>query len=161
MTPRDPYVAQRCAEIDLNLIDAVTWSATDAKLGAFLAGYVTILISGVVEDCIEHLVKQRAAKSQDPELTEFVSRLVGGSFSNPRSDYIARLLGRFSSAYEEQYQDSVPLSSREALGSVMANRLSLAHTGTWKQPTTIADVQSYFSRIVPILSVVEDILLQP
>ena len=161
MTPRDPYVAQRCAEIDLSLIDAVTWSATDAKLGAYLAGYVTILISGVVEDCIEYLVKQRAVRSQDPELTEFVSRLVGGSFSNPRSESISSLLGRFSSAYEQQYQDSVALSSREALGSIMANRLSLAHVGTWKQQTTVADVQSYFSRIVPILSVVEDILLPP
>ena len=161
MTPKDSYVAQRCAEIEANLVDAVGWSATDAKLGAFLAGYVTVLISGVVEDCVEYLVKQRADRSNDPELTELVSHLVAGSFSNPRSNYIARLLGMFSLEYEQRYQALVPLTSREALGSIMANRLSLAHTGTWRQQTTIADVQSYFARIVPIIAIVEEILLPP
>ena len=159
MTPKDPYVAQRCAEIESNLVDAVNWSAADAKLGAYLAGYVTILISGVVEDCIEYLVKQRASRSNDPELIDFVSNLLGGSFRNPRSDHIASLLRRFSLGYEQRYHASVSVSSREALGSIIANRLSLAHTGTWRQHTTIADVQGYFGRIVPILAVVEEILL--
>ena len=161
MTPKDPYVVQRCAEIESNLVDAHNWSATDAKLGAYLAGYVTVLISGVVEDCVEYLVKQRAGRSNDPELTELVSQLLAESFRNPRSNYIAGLLRRFSLEYEERYQALVPLSSREALGSIIANRLSLTHTGTWRQPTTIADVQSYFGRIVPILAVVEEILLPP
>ncbi len=48
MNPTDPYVTQRCAEIDSVLGDAAGWASQDAKLGAHLAAYVSVLISGVV-----------------------------------------------------------------------------------------------------------------
>ena len=159
MTLRDPYISQRCAEIQSNLADAKSWSDSDARLGAYLAGYITILISGVVEDCIEYQVRERARRGNDPELAQFISHLIGQHFRNPRSEGVADLLAMFSKSYREQYLAFVPLNSRGALGSIIANRMSLSHTGAWKQQATVNEVEGYFERIIPILVAVEDILL--
>ena len=159
MTPKDQYILQRCEEIQSNLADAKTWSASDARLGAYLAGYITILISGVVEDCIEYLVSERARRGNDAELATFVSHLFGQHFRNPRSEGVANLLSMFSESYRDQYLAAVPTRSREALGSIIANRMSLAHTGAWRHQTTVIEVEEYFANIIPILVAVEDILL--
>ena len=158
MTAQQPYISQRCEEIHSILADAKIWSDSDSRLGAHLASYITVLISGVVEDCIEYLVKERARRGSDPEVAEFVSQLVERSFRNPKSEGVADLLGMFSEEYQKRYLEAVPTNSREALGSIIANRMSLAHTGTTMQQNTVSDVADYFSRIVPILTAVEDIL---
>ncbi len=160
MNGSDPYIADRCTEIESVLNEAETWSAVDPKLGAYLAGYITVLISGVVEDCIEYVIKERAKRANDPELLGFVSKLLEQRFRNPRSEEIAGLLSMFSSQYQEEYRTSIPRNAPDALGSIIANRMSLAHTGTWKQQTTVSDVRNYFLRITPILAVVEHILLK-
>jgi hypothetical protein len=157
--PSDTYVAERCSEIEANLDYAVQKSAEDPELGAYLAGYISVIISGVVEDCIEYLVVQRAERANDPELKEFVRNSIGQRLRNPRSEDIANMLAMFGSQYRESYQARVKQSSRSALGSIMSNRLSLAHTGFWQQPSTVNEVREYFAQIVPILETVEGILL--
>ncbi len=158
MNPTDPYVTQRCAEIDSVLGDAAGWASQDAKLGAHLAAYVSVLISGVVEDCVEHLVRTRAGRAGDARVQELVGKLLDQRFRNPRSDQIEQLLGWFSPRYRDEYRTRVPIEAREALGSIVTNRLSLAHTGTAKQQLTLGDVDGYFKRIQGLLRSVEDVL---
>ena len=157
--PTDAYVADRCSEIQENLRYAAEKSSADAELGAYLAAYISVLISGVVEDCIEYLVVQRARMARDPHLHEFVRSAIAQQFRNPQSNDIANVLGRFSESYKETYQASVPTASREALGSVVRNRLLLAHSGRSQQDFTVAEVGQYFAQIVGILEIVESILL--
>ncbi len=157
--PQDAYVAGRCSEIECQLRYAAGKSSADPELGAYLAGYVSILISGVVENCIEHMVVQRARRVNDTQLQEFVRSSIARQFRNPRSQDIANMLAMFSHAYRSEYQSAVSFESREALGSVMANRISLAHQGSWQQPSTVSEVKEYFSSIIPILDTVERILL--
>ena len=140
------------------MTQAKSWSASDPRLEVYLSGYLTVLISGMVEDCVEHLVRQRVAKTNDAELADFVTSLVARSFQTPNSDRIAELMRGFSESYRERYLDLVTISSREALGSIVANRMSLAHSGTWRSHTTIGDVEQYFQRIRPVLDAVEQVL---
>ncbi len=157
--PRDAYVAARCSEIDEMLLYATEKAGVDPRLGAHLAGYISVLISGVVEDCVEHLVVERARKVNDPQLQEFVRSSMAQQFRNPRSEDIANVVGRFSKDYQSSYQLSVSQEAREALGSIVRNRMSLAHQGAPQSNFTVNDVQRYFDLIVGILEVVEDILL--
>ena len=117
--PRDAYVAARCSEIDEILLYAADKGDTDPELGAHMAGYVSVLISGVVEDCIEHLVVQRARKVNDPQLQEFVRSSIAQQFRNPRSEDIANVIGQFSKDCQSSYQLSVGQEAREALGSIV------------------------------------------
>jgi len=156
--PRDSYVVSKCAEIEALLDEAVGWSKDDDKLGAHLASYITVLISGMVEDCIEFLVKQRAGKGGDFEVQELVGKLVDRQFRNPSHQQIRDMMRWFSEEYARSYHEKVPSDAPDALGSIVANRISLAHTGTWKQQMTIGDVRNYFTRIMPILIAVEEVL---
>ena len=70
--PRDTYVTDRCSEINTLVEYAAEKSDSDPGVGAYLAGYISVLTSGVVEDCVEHLVVERARISNDPQLQEFV-----------------------------------------------------------------------------------------
>ena len=157
--PQDTYVSLRCSGIEERLQYAAGKSAVDPELGAYLADYISVLISGVVEDCIEHLVVIRASKTNDLHLQEFVKYSIGLQFRNPRSSDIANVLARFGEDYKIEYDISVSLEAREALGSIVSNRLSLAHIGEAQSRFTINDVRRYFTLIVEILDVVERILL--
>jgi hypothetical protein len=153
---QDAYVSGRCSEIERRLQYATDKSSTDPELGAHLAGYISVLISGVIEDCIEYLVVKRARTVNDSQLEEFVRSSIAQQFRNPKSEDIANVLGRFSQSYRGLYQRSV---SREALGSIVGNRMSLAHHGAPQSSFTVNDVRRYFALIVQILEIVEDILL--
>jgi hypothetical protein len=83
VTQQDPYVGSRCAEIHAFIADALLWSANDPKLGAHLAAHVTVLITGVVEDCIEFLVSKRVGRTGDHEVQNYVSQAVHQRFRNP------------------------------------------------------------------------------
>ena len=157
--PQDSYVASRCSGIEDRLRYAADKSEADPSLGAYLADYISVLISGVVEDCVEHLVVQRARRANDPHLESFVQSSIDRQFRNPRSQDIANVLGRFGDDYRNSYQEAVSLEAREALGSIVSNRLSLAHVGTPQSHFSISDVHRYFALIVGILEVVESILI--
>ena len=159
--PQNGYVFQRVSEIEQLIDYAVQKSNSDSELDAYMASYISVLISGVVADCIEYLVVERAKRTNDPELQEFVRVSMDRDFRNPNSEAIATLLSKFSSECERQYKSTVPLNSREALGSVIRNRLSLAHSGRNQNDFTINDIRQYFEQIVGILEVVEGILLPP
>ena len=126
-----------------------------------MASYISVLISGVVEDCIEYLVVERARRTNDPELQEFVRASIDRQFRNPNSEAIVAMLGNFSADCQQKFRMTVPLNSREALGSVIRNHLSLAHSGRNQSDFTVNDIKQYFNQIVEILEVVESILLPP
>ena len=153
------YVANRCSEIDNTIQYAANKSANDPDLGAHLAGYISVLISGVVEDCIEHYVVERARKTNDTHVIEFVQTSIDQQFRNPKSDAIATVLKRFGTDYSQSYQKAVTQQAKEALSSVVNNRLSLAHQGTSRSNFTVNDVRGYFSQIVVLLEEVETILM--
>lgn len=134
------------------------WAAGDPELSAYLAGYLVVLISGVYEDCIEHLVNRRASKSSDSQLTSYVDRRTAQTFRNPDSGNVVGLLGEFSVAYREQFRVTVDSESRVALDSIVNNKNWLAHGETRKLQVTVADVEDYFARSVPVLEALEDIL---
>lgn len=160
--PKDAYVRQRCAEIETALHDSKAWSMSDAKLGAYLAGYLTVLICGMVEDCIEHLMRIRASRTNDREIENFVAEVLRRRFGNPDHQQLVGVLSQFSDVYASVFKTKIPHNGNaaSALRSIVGDKNMLAHSGVWKLQTTVSDVENYYVRIVPILEALEDILLQ-
>ena len=89
----------------------------------------------------------------------FVRNSIDRQFRNPRSEQIQDLLAVFSDEYKDAYRDSVGEEARAALGSIMSNRIRLAHEGLAQSQLTLNDVRRYFALIVDLLEAVEKILL--
>lgn len=158
---KNPYVLKRCTEIEGLLQYADTWSKKDAKLGAHLAAYISVLILGVLEDCIEHLVNQRVSKTNDNEIKHYIREVLHQRFRNPDYGAISGLLGEFSKEYKKAFADKITHNGMEAtaLQGILDNKNSLAHEGTDKLQMSVDDVDNYYHRIIPILEVLEQILI--
>jgi hypothetical protein len=123
--------------------------------------YICVLISGTFEDCIEHLVAQRAGRAGDAELRSYVVEEVNQRFRNPDHGTISRLLKQFSGSYQESFRAKVSHDSdaASALASIINNKNLLAHEGTSNLQLTLGDIDTYYRRSIPILEALEDILL--
>jgi len=157
---KNPYILGRCAEIEALLTDAPSWAKKDDKLGAHLAAYISVLIVGVLEDCVEHLIEQRVAKTGDTEIKNYIVKVIGDHFRNPDWKAINGLLGEFSAEYKTTFRQKIIPNGHEAIAlqGIIDNKNSLAHAGTSKLNLSVKDVQDYYSRITPILEVLEQIL---
>jgi hypothetical protein len=107
--PNNPYVLKRCAEIEGLLQYADAWSKKDEKLGAHLAAYICVLFLGVLEDCIENLIKERVNKSGDPEVYNFITTSINKRFRNPDRSAICEILGLFNKEYKEKFSQKLRL----------------------------------------------------
>lgn len=160
MTLTDPYIVKRCSEIEGLLVNAKVWASNDEKLGAHLAAYICVLILGVLEDCVEHLVGQRVDKTGDNEIRNYVVKVIDERFRNPDWGKISGLLGEFSQEYKTIFTHKIAHDGTEAIAlqGIVDNKNSLAHAGTSKLNLTVTDVDGYYRRVVPILEVLEQIL---
>ncbi len=161
MTFSDSYLKKRCGEIEHLISEALAWSSTNEKLGAQLAAYISVLITGVIEDCVEYLFTQRVLKITDKEVEHYVLKVISERFRNPTYSSITGLLKEFSSDYQDIFKAKISHDGKEAtaLESVVDNKNSLAHIGTIKLQMTISEINDYYQRIIPILETVETILI--
>lgn len=157
---KNPYILKRCAEIEGLLTDAASWAKKDEKLGAHLASYICVLILGVLEDCVEHLVAQRVDKTGDNEIRNYIVKVIDGRFRNPDWGAINGLLGEFSTEYKTTFAQKIAHDGSEALAlqGIVDNKNSLAHVGTSKLNLNVTDVDDYYHRVIPILETIEEIL---
>ena len=161
MTIHESYIVKRCDEINILLANAKVWASSNEKLGAHLAAYISVLIVGVMEDCIEHLIAQRVGKTGDREIANYIRKVLGERFRNPEYGSISGLLKEFSEEYQQRFRQKIPHDGSEstALASIVGNKNSLAHVGIEKLQMSVDDVDSYYHRIIPILEVLEQILI--
>jgi hypothetical protein len=154
------YIVGRFNDIDRLIVDVTKWSANDPELAAHLAAYVSVLVVGILEDCIENLVATRANKANDPEIFNYIIKIIGQRFRNPDYSKISQMLLDFSPAYQSTFKSMIAPNGREAdaLQSLVDNKNSLAHTGTVKLNLTIGDVQIYYNYSMRIIQTLEQIL---
>lgn len=161
MKIRDEYITTKCIEIENLLKECGNWASEDPKLGAHLATYANVLILGMVEECFEHIVKERAKKSGDAEVGNYIGKQIEDRFRNPSFGLICSILGQFSDAYREEFERTFRTDSPEleAINGLLKNKTNVAHYGVANLNLSVNDVKVYFSGIVNILMKLEDILL--
>jgi len=168
---KDKYISEKCNEICSLLKQAKIWAEgdpklkikkkSDPKLGAHLATYANVIILGMLEDCIEYMVRERAKKPGDPEIENYISKDISQSFRNPSYSKICEILGQFSNRYKLEFQSRIKHDSSavEALNSILENKTNLAHLGLSNLSLSIDDANGYYLRVIPILEVLEDLLI--
>jgi len=160
---KDIYIKDRCNEIESLLTNITSWSNQNqgSELSAHLAAYTSVIITGMLEDCIEYLVSQRVGKLNDNEIKNYVCCNINKHFRNADYSAISGLLKEFSSDYQKKFSEKIIPNGTEAtaLESIIGNKNSLAHFGTSKLEMTTKDIDEYYHRIIPVLEVLEEILI--
>ena len=121
-----------------------------------MSAYLTVVISGVYEDCIEHLFGERAAKAGDAELQYYVKTTLGERFRNPKYAKIIEMLSKFSPDYVKQLRGLVEEPARLGLDSIVDNKNLVAHGSV--SNATLADVSKYYADAKALLDALEDVL---
>lgn len=161
MSVQDRYISSKCLEIDGLILDCKEWAKVDARLGAHLATYVNVLILGVFEESIEHLVKERSKKPGDREVEHYISEHIEHSLRNPKYKKICDVLGQFSDSYRSEFQNTFGpnCSEVDALHSIIRNKTNVAHYGLANLQLSVSDVEIYFQGVVRILEKLEGLLI--
>ena len=153
---KSQYLLDWFSRLDTAFEKAKESSKGDPELEGYLAGYLVVLVSGAFEDCVEHLVGERAAKTKDAEVVNFVRQATHRLFRNPEYRYVKNLVGEFSTKYADELDTKVDSNAREAINSIVTNRHAVSHGHA---PTvTLGDVEGYFQRAAPIFNALEEIL---
>ena len=155
---KTPYVAERFEEVKLALERAAAWGSADPELSAYFAGYLVVLLCGVVEDCAEHLVSIRVAKARDEGLGSFVRARVSATFRSPNKENFTKIVKDFGPAYHKQFRTKIPEGATDALDSIFFNKNALAHGDTSKLNVTLGDVADYLQRSSLVFDVLEEVL---
>ncbi|MCH7986127.1 MAG: hypothetical protein IH847_06030 [Acidobacteria bacterium] len=155
---KSPYLQGWFARLDNTFEKAQAAAKEDKELEAFLASYLVVLISGAYEECIEHLLGERAGKSRDEEVHNFIQVTLDRTFRNPRFDRIVLVLRAFSDSYAEELERKIDSKAREAINSIVTNRHAVSHGKKLTVTVTLRDVQDYHTRSLPIFEALEEIL---
>ena len=155
---KSPYVIDRLAEVEQALRRASDWGSEDPELSAYLAGYMIVLLCGVVEDCAEHLVSQRVSVGGDKELTSFLRARVSATFRNPDKQNFNKIVKDFGPECASTYKGRMPEGADDALESIVTNKNALAHGEPSKFNVTLGDVEDYLSRASQVFEVLEEVL---
>jgi hypothetical protein len=153
------YLLEWFKRLDDAVSRAKGFAGTSAELEAFLSAHLVVLCAGAYEDCIEHLFVERASKTKDAEIQVYVQNTCHLLFRNPKFQNIVNALKLFSDAYATNLEAKVDTSAREAIGSMVTNKLNVSHGKI--SAVTLGDVENYHNRTKPIFDALEEILGLP
>lgn len=149
------YVIDKFNLIDLDL-NAVKTSTVDPKLGSMLSSYLVVFISGIYEDCVEHLFVERAGKNNDQELRNFMEAAMHRSFRNPEYSNIKGLVKYLDSSYGKTLDSKARKNDIEGLNGIVTNKNLVAHGGV--SNATLEDVIKFHKGAKNIFEALENIL---
>ena len=161
--PNDKHIADRFADIATLMADAWTWANLDPRLGAHLAAYICVLLTGAVEDAVERTVTLRMGSLGDSEVESYVITVLAQRFRNPDWGAISGLLGEFSENYKRAWSTRFPHNGRvaDSLRSILTIKNALAHTGSTSLYVTLQDVETYYHDVLPAVDELEQIIVGP
>lgn len=162
MPIRNTEISEKLADISTLLEDAKVWAGAqpDQSLAAHLATYIDVYILGVLEESIELLFRERAYRTKDDCVANYICQDINESFRNPRRNSIGDVLKKFNPDFSDAFYRKFAehCSEIEALVSINTIKKNLAHMGAYDLKLSLQDVEDYFSRVIPILEEIESIL---
>ena len=115
------------------------------------------MISGVFEDCVEHLFIDRVRKAKDDEITSLVKALISQSFRNPEYEKIKDLLSNLSTKYGADLRSKIDDKNIIGLNSIVTNKNHVAHGEI--SNATIQDVKVFYKDAKKVFEELEKILI--
>jgi hypothetical protein len=120
----------------------------DLEVQSDYARFLVIRICGLVEQVITEIVLAYSQSHAHPAIVSHVDWRMNG-FQNPKFDRILRLAESFQPAWKSVLKANVTIEEREALGSIVDQRNSIAHG---QQSTmSLGQVGQYYAQIKLLL----------
>ena len=130
-------------------------ASNDKEVTAMLTSYFIVYVCGIYENIVEQLIIQRAHKTKDKEIENFMSALMDKYFRTTSYNNIQNLIKMFKG---EEYSMRVEQKSITALGSLVTNRNKVAH-GEYSN-ATINDCKKWHEDAKKIFEEIKKTLLK-
>jgi len=153
---KTPQLVTQFEYVDRVLKKCSSTAKDDEELASYLSSYLVVMLSGIYEDCVEHLFSLRAEKAGDPELSSYVRKTLHASFRNPKFEKIVEVLGKFGKHYADELKNGVQDRNKQALDSIVNNKNQIAHGG--RSQVTLGEVLDFHHNTLPIFEALEKIL---
>ena len=157
MSMKNQYLNGKFSDIDEELKKAEEFSKSDSKIASMLSSYLVVAISGIFEDCVEHLFIERVNKTNDNEIENLVKELIHQDFRNPEYAEIKKFVSYLSSKYGKDLRTKIDDKNITGLNSIVTNKNQVAHGGI--SNATIKDIRTYYKSALRIFEELEKILL--
>ncbi|MGA3094170.1 MAG: HEPN domain-containing protein [Dehalococcoidales bacterium] len=125
---REQYVKDKFAQIQEAFKRIERFKSTgDAKIVLDLESYLVVLISGAYEDSLEYLIKKRAGKAGDKEISAFVEKTLEADFRNPNWESLTNILKRFSRKWVDTMNKKIRNEAKVGLNNIVINKNAVSH----------------------------------
>ena len=162
MPIRNVEISTKLSDITSLIEDSKVWASAqpDPSLDAHLATYIDVYVLGVIEESIELLLRERAYAAKDDCVANYICNDIKKSFRNPQRNNIGEALKKYNPVFSQAFYTkfAIDCSEIEALDGINTIKQNLAHMGAYDLKLTLLDIESYFTRVIPILEFVESIL---
>jgi len=148
------YLKEQFDKIDQNVQKIRKLAINNEELAPILTSYFIVFVCGIYENIVEDLFTQRAAKTGDPEIENFIRELMSTYFRSPSYEQIKNLVKRLKG---ETYKLKTDPKSIDGLSWIVSNRKKVAH-GEYSD-ATFGECVIWHNNAIKIFEELENILL--
>jgi len=132
------------------------YTANDPLTSSYIAGYLMTFISGIYEETIEIILREKIRRSGRKYIINFVNSMIEERFRNPSYKNVKKLLKKFDNNWVEKIK-TIPERDKLALSSVVNSKNALAHG--YNFDVTLAEAIQYYKDSKNVIEKLDDIIL--
>lgn len=117
---------------------------SDLELQAQIARFLCVLSSGLIELAVIHTLSNYSLKQSHPNVARYVGANVA-RLRNAKFEDVLVMLGHFSPAWREHFEDNTAQEVKDAVDSIVNNRNQIAHGG--QTGISLATFTNYYKRL--------------
>ncbi|MGA7578063.1 MAG: HEPN domain-containing protein [Desulfobaccales bacterium] len=125
----------------------------DPELLPNWAQYLCVLTSGFIENSLRIILTKYAADKATPQVANFVKSKIKG-ITNLNGERIAQLLNSFSSNWHERFINTMTITQKDSIDSVIANRHLIVHGRS--VGLTLVRMKDYYKEVVEAITIIDE-----
>lgn len=126
----------------------------DEEMKAHWAKYLCVLVSGLIENTVKHLLAKYISDKSHPYISNYVNNNIR-TITNLKHSKICNLIGSFSDEWRSSYEAKITEQEILAIDSVIANRHNIAHGKS--VGLSFIQMKVYYQSIKRVLKILEEI----
>lgn len=151
------YAEHGIRNIDL-LFNYFSATKLEEELQSHVAKYLTVLISGMYEDIIKHIVKEYIQKEVNAlQIENFMNNTIDKSFRNPDHQNLKGFFNRFDKDWMKKLDEKLEGKDIDALDSIVNQKNLIAHGRN--SNITLEDIKKYYESSKNIIIEIDSLIL--
>jgi hypothetical protein len=129
----------------------------DEEVVSHLARYLCVLTSGLVEECLRHMISEYVRDHANEVVARFAQQRID-RITNLNEERLGQLIGAMRPEWRDRFFAEVTDAQRGAITSVTADRHLIAHGRS--VAVSLNQVRAYYDRVVEVLEWFESVCAQ-